>query len=455
MLLTIDQVSQFLDNANAEAPAPGVTVDSIELKLLPHFEPKGFASLLSATYVAKVSDNGNHHTATLNYFLHDGEPRFAFSCTDKFLEASGLTREDAEKRCEEASRTSSDPKKLKKAMMESFGSLPASAACAFWRNWRKTSGAALCEHTKAMLRELGAKHPNFLQNMQTVLEQVSAQAPKAASQELGLDELAFRVPVLFEGERGAGKTVTARAFARDNGYRRVELGGHEGLEAPDLLGFLVPVGQGAMVWKDGPLSEAFRSAKKQKTVLIIDEILRVRQRELSIFLTALSPDEGVYRVRTGRILCVEEGVAVEEELECPVENLCVVATTNVGSEYAVDEVDPALAERFVVLRKDTTEAQLKHVLEQVAARKKLPASVPKQCVAFFVKMTEARSRGLVRYAPTTRTLVRALDLAEDASDVVRVIRAQVLLWVARTAEGQPVPEQITAVNALIERCFKA
>lgn len=453
MMLTQDEVKQYLDNAVAEAAASGVTVQTLELKLLPHFEPKGFASLLSATYVAKINDNGNQHTATLSYFVHENEPRFAFSCTDKFLEAAGLSREDAEKRCEEAARAGSDPKKLKKAMMESFGSLPSSAACAFWRNWRKSS--VLCEHTKAMLRELGAKHPNFLQNMQSVLEQVSAQAPKASSEELGLDELAFRVPVLFEGERGAGKTVTARAFARDNGYRRVELGGHEGLEAPDLLGFLVPMGQGTMVWKDGPLSEAFRSAKKQKTVLIIDEILRVRQRELSIFLTALSPDEGMYRVRTGRILSVEDGVALEEELECPVENLCVVATTNVGSEYAVDEVDPALAERFVVLRKDTTEAQLKGVLEKVAARRELPASVVKQCVAFFVKMTEARSRGLVRYAPTTRTLVRALDLADDAKDVVRAIRAQVLLWVARTAEGHPVPEQVTAVNALIERCFKA
>ena len=196
-------------------------------------------------------------------------------------------------------------------------------------------------------------------------------------------------------------------------------------------------------------------AKKEKTVLIIDEILRIRQRELSILLTALSPDEGMYRINTGRIVGIEDGIAYEEELECPVSNLCVVATTNVGSEYAVDEFDPALAERFVVLRKDTSEAKLKSILTDLAAKRKMPKTIPTKLITFYKKMVETQSRGLVNRTPTVRTLVRALELAKDSDDVKRAIKTQMLLWVARDSEGRPVAEQVEDVTKLIERCFSA
>lgn len=68
-------------------------------------------------------------------------------------------------------------------------------------------------------------------------------------------------------------------------------------------------------------------------------------------------------------------------------------------------------------------------------------------------MTEARARGLVKHAPTTRTLARALNLAESEDDVRRAVKTQILLWVARNSEGQPVTEQVTDVEKLIDRCF--
>jgi len=456
--MTKDEFNKHAANAreSAKTLADICSVESSTLVVLPYYDTIGLSSTLSTNWVGRVVETsgpnqGNGHVVCVTYYRDGSDGVFTIRCADKFLEGTDLSRDDAKSRCDEASRSAPKPAELASKMFTHYASQPASADCNFWRNWRRSQ--TLCTHTQAFLAHLATEKADFLQELHDAYEAVTASIPEPENGTLGLEQLAFKVPVLFEGERGAGKTVTARAFAKSQSCRKVELGGHEGIESADLLGFLVPLAQGGMVWKDGPISEAFRAAQKQKTVLIIDEILRVRQRELSLLLTALSPDEGFYRLRTGRVLSVEDGVAQEEELVCPVENLCVVATTNVGSEYAVDDIDPALAERFVVLRKDTTAESLTRILGMVAKKQGHSAAVVKACQTFFTKMTEARARGLVRYAPTTRTLVRALELSTNAAGVKRAIQVQTLLWVARNAEGHPVPEQIKAVEALIERCF--
>lgn len=426
----------------------------------PYMDVLTKSSAMSSAYLCRVTDKAadgaeSEHTVIVAYHVKDGEPDFSIWCGDKFVDGR-IDQTDAKTRCAEAVGASVGAKKVKLVaqMMECFSKYKDSDKCSFWTTWRRDK--QLCVHTSAVLAHLRDTTPDFKANLEQNYESMTTGAvPDGTTGDLMLfEELAFRVPVLFEGERGAGKTVTARAFARTNAYRKVEFGGHEGIESPDMLGFLVPVDKSSMVWKDGPIAEAFRAAKTQKVVLLIDELLRIRQRELSLLLTALSPDEGVYRLRTGRIVSIIDGIATEEELECPVENLCVVATTNVGSEYAVDEIDPALAERFVILRKDTTIPELTRILREIAKNRHLPLKIADNCVSFYSKMVEARSRGLVKNTPTTRTLARALNLATDASEVRRAVKTQMLLWVARNSEGQPVPEQIADVEKLIDRCFK-
>jgi MoxR-like ATPase len=452
--MTKDEYDKCLADAVLD---PTLRIEPLKLVLYPHFDVMRRVARLAAAYLTHVTDTDGTHVVIQSYHEVDGEARMDIWCGDKFTEGRKMTNDEARQRCDEAVDGMPNKAKLAGQLMGLYAQQPTSAGCTFWNDFRKHK--TLCRHTSHVLAHLRDNVPDFRTQLQTLYESATLGGSTApVSETLLLDELAFRVPILYEGERGAGKTVTARAFARDNGYKRVELGGHEGIESPDMLGFLVPVDKSTMVWKDGPLSEAFRSAKKQKTVFIIDELLRIRQRELSILLTALSPDDGVYRIRTGRIVAVEDGVAVEEELECPVANLCVVATTNVGSEYAVDDIDPALAERFVILRKDTTPAELKRILTLVAKKHSVDKACVGHAVNFFTKMTELRNRGMVKHAPTTRTLVRAFELSADKGgtleEVKRGIRTQVLLWVARTAEGHPVPEQVSDVDKLIDRCFK-
>lgn len=447
-----DAYNTYVQSAVAN---PALQFSETKLAYFPYFDIMAKEPSLATVFISRVTASDGQHTVITSYLVKDGEADFSIWCGDKFAEARGLNRTDAQQRCDEAAgKTSVSKASLTTQLMSQYGAYSVSDACSFWKTWRKDK--KLCEHTEGFLAHLRDTKPDFQDQLKQAYESIlnSSEASAASGNTLSLEELAFRVPVLYEGERGAGKTMAARAYAKTNGYKRVEFGGHEGLESPDLLGYLVPYEKGSMVWKDGPISEAFRAAQSRKVVLIIDEMLRIRQRELSILLTALSPDEGVYRLRTGRIKEVVEGVAFEEELECPMENLCIIATTNVGSEYAVDDLDPALAERFVILRKDTTPEELKRILTLYAKARAFSLALVDQCMSFYGKMVKAKTQGLVQHAPTTRTMARCFELATVETDVRRVLLTQMLLWVARDADGHPIPEQVADVSKMIERCLK-
>lgn len=298
-----------------------------------------------------------------------------------------------------------------------------------------------------------------------------------------LKRFAFKIPVLVEGDRGSGKTYEAFEYAKSLNIVPSFVGGHSGIESIDLLGCLVPyAGQenkiedtsvsaadffsgdyqmkisssnsNSLIWKDGPIAEAFRKAQNgEKAILIIDELLRIPQRELNILLTALSPIHGKYNLRTGRILGVIDGVAKEEVLSCDTRNLFILATTNVGGQYAVDTIDPALAERFIVVRKDTEVDTLIGILKNKAEEKSFHFTLAQKAGLFFEKMTDAKEQGLVAEVPTLRTLSRAFDLAEKEEDVKDYILAQKLLWVDRDVYGKPVQEQIELVERIINTYF--
>lgn len=316
----------------------------------------------------------------------------------------------------------------------------------------------LCEHTKFALKALVAAEPDFVKSMDDALNKLQGVTPtEATPAPTGLQRYAFKVPVLLEGDRGSGKTYGVYELSRSMKVPLVLLAGHEGVEPADMLGYTVQAGSHGFVWMDGPVTAAFRRATKERTVLLIDELLRIPQRQLSFLLTALTPDEtdGVFRLNTGRALEVVDGVGQFETITCPIDNLAVFATTNIGGEYAVDDCDPALRERFQVIRCDTDEAKLEEILRNMISARGFSGAAHGQLMKFFIGARTLHEQGQLHAAPTMRTMTRAVRLAEHEMALPGELFAARLQWVARDLNGRPVVEQEELLRKLINRSFGA
>lgn len=375
-------------------------------------------------------------------------------CGDNFIEG-GNTKPSAEVRIIGAAKELSGRFDAESLMTQLRGKFSQSDMCHFWANYNKTG--TLCKHCNQLLVHKQLHILEILQELDEnfeILMDDNAKATEVTLPDAWFEKMATKVPVLLEGEKGWGKTREARIFAETVGAKLIEIQGHESVEAADLTGYTVRHGHD-MVWKDGRLSQAFRlAAKGVKTCLLIDEALRIPQRQLSVLLSALSPHKGHYYLSTGRIVDVTEGIGSEETIACPVENLYVFATTNIGAQYAVDVMDPALQERFLLRRKYPDVAILKTAVLAAAAEKGFSDSVADKCVAFFDAMNSLKPHGLVTDTPNPRTMVRAVHLSDNESDMRESITAQILTWVGRDVDGNPVQEQLDAVLKAVKKVWK-
>lgn len=174
----------------------------------------------------------------------------------------------------------------------------------------------------------------------------------------------FQKHILIKGERGQGKTYMIDKYCTDKGFETIFMAGHEGIEGQDMIGYYAKDASGGLVWLDGALTEAFRLAQTQKVVLFIDEILRIPARELNVLVGSISPSsKHTYRLRTNRVTDITDGVGRTEIIEVPTSNLWIVATTNVGAKYNVDEIDHALSDRFRVYEKNLSPFEMKQIIE--------------------------------------------------------------------------------------------
>jgi len=263
----------------------------------------------------------------------------------------------------------------------------------------------------------------------------------------------FKKHILIEGEKGSGKTYSISKFLDQQGMDTVFLAGHEGLEAIDLLGYLIPEASGELVWKDGALTEAFRRAQHHPVVLFFDELLRVPSRELNLLVGALSQNSrGEYVLRTGRVMEVINGVAIEETLVVPSTNLWVIGTTNVGAGYAVDEIDEALSDRFRIIRKDTDEAEMTKVLNKM-----FPAGTPKltkELMKVYRYLQELRKKGDLNKIVNMRHLVEAVQFSDLTQEsIVDNLLDLIPHWIDRDTDGYLNSAQQELVLKSIQRAF--
>lgn len=265
-------------------------------------------------------------------------------------------------------------------------------------------------------------------------------------------------PLLIKGEPGAGKTYQARNHGSMFDHY-IEVGIHNSTEATDLLGYQTPT----VPWVDGPMSEAWRKAALGQTVLFVaDEILRARSSVQSLFLTPFQPTNigGVdyYKLRTGRF--IEDPVTkvhVSEELLAPVANLAIVATTNVGSQYDIDEGDPATKRRFVHIHVRVDEAKVRAVVGGYTSALGYKSSLLDSLIEFWKVAKVLATDGFLGSVPNISTFCEALQFSDpakgEAGVATELYRLGVNLWVSNTIEGEPEPEQVKKVNEAFVRIF--
>lgn len=159
---------------------------------------------------------------------------------------------------------------------------------------------------------------------------------------------------LMTGPTGTFKTHTGKRLAIETNARLVSLKGAAGLEDRDFWGAITPTPNGP-AWVDGPLTRAFRLAREHKTVLLIDELLRFEPLYANVLVGALdtvSSDEltamGQQPLDSDAVhYCVT--LPSGETIATLKRNLTIIATTNVGEDYAqFGELDAALLGRFEV-----------------------------------------------------------------------------------------------------------
>lgn len=266
-------------------------------------------------------------------------------------------------------------------------------------------------------------------------------------------------PVLVRGEQGASKTYTARRLGQSGMFEcYVEVACYAGIEGIDLIGgYVQQAGTAGLVWCDGPIAQAFRSAASGKsTFLLVDEILRIPARERGVLLTSLTPDNGVYRLRVPRIANVQDGVGAWETIEAPVANLSIVATTNVGGRFGVEDDDDAQAERWVPLTVRVDEDAVARVLADICATYSWADRVRDGLVKLFVEGRRLKAGNLLQIAPSIRTVCRACHATGgDVAKLKDTLNAEAQIWVGLTFEGEPIPEQVKSAQGLIDAAFAA
>jgi len=400
-----------------------------------------YYSVYSVTTNPKI-----HYVTVLSFYKNE----FIIKCGDPFLEGS-LTDATVDSLVKMSVRKAEKERdtKFSLSLKNTSSITPKSQSCSFnQKNYTLVN--QVCSHVAHFLNELPKDVLDTLEENYTQALSSSTDSGLNSDLSTKFARYAFRKHILLEGDKGSGKTYAATMWAKDENIEPIFIGGHEQFESIDFLGHYIQQKDAQLVWKDGALSEAFRKAKNgQKTLLILDEILRVPKRELNILISALSPIDGEYVLRTGRALHAVDDIAVEEVIKAPVENLWVIGTTNVGDSYEVEAMDEALTDRFKPIRKDTTETELRQILIKMSKKREFTYNSVERLMNFYKKMKRLQETSIIERIVNIRHLSEAIEFAADEDEIRVILEDSILLWVEREYNGRPNEEQIEAIQTVL------
>jgi len=306
------------------------------------------------------------------------------------------------------------------------------------------------EDDKAEVKKV---YDDMIEQMEKMKEEVTSGASNA------LSKYVFKKHVLLQGEKGGGKTYMVSKMLRDmKDINSIDIRGNEGLEAWMFLGNYIPTESGKLVWVDGPLAQAFRSAASgTKTVLFIDEMLRIPKRELNVLVGALSPDDdGNFSLdidRASTISVDENGDAIgnRETIRCKTDMLWCVGTTNAGAGYAVDSIDEALGDRFRTVIKRTGDKEMKAILESTAKVYGHDKKYVTKLMNMYKSYNKLKESGELTKLVNLRHLCEILEFTEKGESMVDAATDLIPTWCSQDQHGYPNDTQESIIEGIIEK----
>ena len=287
----------------------------------------------------------------------------------------------------------------------------------------------------------------------------------------------------LKGSKGTSKTYQARKFGENAGFDLVvEVACMSDMEAKDFIGgpTVSGDGSGGFLFVDGPLATAWKAAADGKPVLVIlDEIGNVPRKQQQAFLTCTSPYIGAdgeewLKLPTGRPLTTgkdKEGntQGTLEELHCPMANISIVGTQNVGPKYDCEPDTPAIKARFKPIPVKTDADLIKTVLSP--RLKEAGIGAPANLVTRFTKLwrtaEDAVKKSLLDEAPSIREFLHAIDLmqgegfttARSCADAHTMLKDHMTeegfcAWFsAEGHDGEPMQDQMETWVKLVNKVF--
>ena len=403
------------------------------------------------THFRDKTSPADSFTVTLSY----EHGQYEIHCGDVYLEGR-LDKTTVSQMVEKAVNDLAPPIKrpVSLHMKKTYSIVPESTPCET-KSGSLLPGKGFCEHEQALMETL---EPDILNEMEFLFESLKNGAFDYADDGVDLGSFfkkyAFKKHLLLEGEKGSGKTYFVNQWCKKFKVNQVFVGGHEQFESIDFLGHYIPTADGSLAWKDGALTQAFRDAASgMRTVLVIDEMLRIPKRELNILVSALIPWDGKYLLRTGRALENRDGIAREEVIQAPAGMIWVVGTTNIGFGYAVEEIDEALIDRFRPVRKDTSRSELEKILAVHIRKRGYSYAAQLRLVRFYSQMKLLKMRQEIAKIVNIRHLSEAIQFSRSEGDIRSVIEDTVLVWAERDYEGYPDGDQIELIHKVIEKIW--
>lgn len=423
--------------------------------------------------VFKVSMGSDEYVAVILCRIEDSKPHWSIYCTDKQIQ--GHYRQDGKNLAANLRKEAKVGDKVCNTLEASpwVGLVPEMSACGFFRMFERRG--TICSHTQAVLNELPASD---LEEMSVELEgwlsgedsSVAEVAADVSPEEAAFFDAAFIQHVMLAGERGSGKTYLARQAAERFDAVYLEMQMHPSMEAWEFRAHDRAWG-GEVFTVLGKLAEAVHHIQQGKRViLVMDEFLNLNPMYTTAINTPLSlTSDDTYIIETGRIIDQGDGIGTLETVEVPSDMLWVVATTNIGARYNLDQIPPSVRARFQIILMNTNAERTESILETVLTKYDMPLEMAGMFRAFIERVQQSVEENSLDEEATTRLAVStirsvSLKAKRDKKRItsltgwVSAVKQQLLLEAAQIVNFENGPmdeEQFELYTILVNACFKA